>query len=122
MPFPTTIFIDEENAICEIGNNCRINGTFIHAKKKIMIGENTVIAAGTQILDSNGHVTKSLNRTKGRDNPKSIIIGKNVWIGLNCVILKGTEIGNNSIIAAGSIVKGIFEPNSLIQGNPAPRL
>lgn len=119
MAFPTAILIDKQGAECQIGANCRINGAYIHAQSKISIGMNTVIASGTNIIDSNGHQTLSNNRTKGRDIPKEIIIGNNVWIGLNSTILKGTTIGGNSIIAAGSIVKGKFPNNSLIQGNPA---
>lgn len=121
MPFPTTILIDKENAECSIGENSRVNGCYIHihAQKKIIIGKNTVIASGTNIIDSNGHKTLSNNRTIGRDTAEEILIGNNVWIGLNSVILKGTIIGDNSIVAAGSVVKGVFPENSLIQGNPA---
>lgn len=119
MPFALTILIDKDNAECIIGDNCRINGAYIHAQKKITIGSNSVIAAGVNIIDSNGHILNSLNRTKGRDNPEEIIIGENVWIGLNSIILKNTIIGSNSVIAAGSVVKGVFPNNALIQGNPA---
>lgn len=119
MPFPLTILIDRKNAECIIGDNCRINGAYIHAQKKIVIGSNSVIAAGVNIIDSNGHILKSSNRTKGRDNPEAIIIGENVWIGLNSIILKNTIIGKNSVVAAGSVVKGKFPDNVLIQGNPA---
>ena len=87
--------------------------------KKLVIGKNSVIASGVHIIDSNGHILNSNNRTKGRDIPADIIIGENVWIGLNSVILKATIIGNNSVVAAGSIVKGEYPANSLIQGNPA---
>lgn len=119
MSFPTTILIDKKGAECSVGDNCRINGCYIHSQKRIVIGKNTVIASGTNIIDSNGHETLSSNRTIGRDIPKEIIIGNNVWIGLNSVILKGTKIGDNSIVAAGSVVKGIYPKNSLIQGSPA---
>ncbi len=114
MPFPTSILIDADNASISIGNNCRINGCYIHAQKSIKIGNNCVIAAGTNIIDSNGHELCSEDRTKGRDNPKNIIIGNNVWIGLNCIILKGSIIGDNSVVAAGTVVKGTFPKNSLI--------
>lgn len=119
MPYPTTILIDVKKAWVQIGSNTRINGAYIHAQKSISIGENCVIASGVNIMDSNGHNLYSLNRTKGRDVPAEIVIGNNVWLGLNAVILKGTTIGNNSVVSAGSVVRGSFPPNSLIVGNPA---
>jgi acetyltransferase-like isoleucine patch superfamily enzyme len=119
MPFYSSILIDVKDAKVKIGNNSRLNGVYIHAQKEICIGQNCVIAAGVNIIDSNGHILNSLNRTVGRDKPKEIIIGDNVWIGLNSIILKGTKIGNNSVVAAGSVVKGDFPENSIISGNPA---
>ncbi|MCG7538911.1 acyltransferase [Pseudoalteromonas sp. OF7H-1] len=119
MPFPAAILIDKNGGECSIGDNCRINGAYIHAQEKIHIGRNTLIAAGVNIIDSNGHNIISSDRTKGRDKPKEIFIGDNVWIGLNAIILKGTVIGSNSVVAAGSVVKGNFPDNVLIQGNPA---
>ena len=119
MPFYTTLFTDKADATIKIGDNCRINGAYIHAQKEIFIGNNCVIASGVNIIDSNGHELISKDRTIGRDKPKSIEIGNNVWIGLNVTILKGTSIGNNCVIAAGSVVKGEFPDNVLIQGNPA---
>lgn len=119
MPFPTTLFLDVKGAELKIGARSRINGAYLHAKKSIQIGEKCVIASGVNIMDSNGHELYSLDRTINRDNPDPIAIGNNVWIGLNAIILKGTQIGDNSVVAAGSVVKGIFPPNSLIVGNPA---
>jgi acetyltransferase-like isoleucine patch superfamily enzyme len=119
MPFETCLFTDIEQAFISIGYNSRINGTYIHAQAGIKIGKNVVIAAGVNIIDSNGHEINSLNRTSGRDEPKQIIIGDNVWIGLNSIVLKGTNIGNNCVVGAGSVVKGVFPENSIIAGNPA---
>ena len=119
MPFHTTILNDGNSSHITIGNNCRINGAYIHAKDYIEIGDNCVMAAGITIIDSNAHQVNSLNRTKGQDTPKGIKIGNNVWIGLNAIILKGTEIGDNCVVGAGSVVKGVFAPNSIILGNPA---
>lgn len=119
MPFHCTLLTDKSNASIQIGENSRLNGVYIHAQKSISIGKNCVIAAGVNILDSNGHILHSKDRTIGRDNPKEILIGDNVWIGLNSIILKGTVIGNNSVISAGSVVKGYFPDNKLIGGNPA---
>lgn len=120
MSFPTRIFADTSHAKIEIGDNCRLNGVSVHAKLDIRIGANCVIATGVHIIDSDGHVVNSANRTNwDQDIPKSIFIGDNVWIGLNAIILKGTTIGDNSIVSAGSVVKGFFPANVIIQGNPA---
>jgi len=118
-PFPATLFVDKKNALIEIGDNSIIGAAYIHAQKKISIGNKCVISSGVNIMDSNAHILLSNNRTVGRDEPKEIIIGNNVWIALNSIVLKGTTIGDNCVVAAGSVVKGIFPENSLIQGNPA---
>lgn len=72
------------------------------------IAKNCVIAAGVNIIDSNGHEVASYERTKGRDIANPIKIGNNVWISANAIILKGTIIGDNCVVGAGSVVKGKF--------------
>lgn len=112
MPFHTRLLSDGAGKIV-VGDNCRINGAYIHAEKSIVIGSNCVIASGVNIIDSNGHQVKSFDRTSGRDEPKEIVIGNNVWICMNATILKGSVIGDNSIITAGSVIQGIIPPNSI---------
>ena len=48
-----------------------------------------------------------------------IVVGNNVFIGMNSIILKGVEIGNNVIIGAGSIVSKDVPDNCVVAGNPA---
>lgn len=119
MPYYTRLLNVGKNSEIIIGDNCRINGVSIHAEGGVFIGNSCVMASGVNIMDSNGHEVYSSNRTTGRDIPKSIRIGNNVWIGLNSIILKGTEIGDNCVVAAGSVVKGFFPDNVIISGNPA---
>ena len=51
--------------------------------------------------------------------PKEVVIEDNVWIGEKSIILKGTKIGKNSIIGAGSVVSGEIPENVVYAGNPA---
>ena len=55
----------------------------------------------------------------GYENDKRVIIGKNVWIGMNSLILKNVTIGDNSIIGAGSVVVKDVPKNTIAAGNPA---
>ena len=119
MPFNTCLLADGVRSTITIGDKCRINGAYIHAKASISIGNNCVIASGVNLIDSNAHETYSLDRTTGVDTPEPIQIGNNVWIGVNAIILKGSILPDNCVIAAGSVVRGVFPPNSIIQGNPA---
>src|SRR5882724_12509608 len=48
-----------------------------------------------------------------------VVIGRNVWIGIRCIIMRGVTIGDNSVVAAGSIVTKSVPPNTLVAGNPA---
>lgn len=116
------LYVDTPNAVIEIGRNCRIHGSCIHAQKKISIGNNVLIASNTQIMDSNGHKTNMQNPKKRlieRDTPQEITIEDNVWIGANCIILKGSSIGEGAIITAGSVIRGNVPSKSIYGGNPA---
>ena len=48
-----------------------------------------------------------------------VVIADNVWIGERVTILKGTRIGENSVVAAGAVVSGEFPANVVIGGVPA---
>ena len=49
---------------------------------------------------------------------KKIVIGNDVWIGINCIILPGVKIGSGSIIRAGSVVDQDIPPMCIAGGNP----
>lgn len=119
---PVKLVADKENSKIKIGDNTRINGTCVHAFSSIEIGSNCLIAANTQIIDSNGHLLSfdnTSNRINTQDKGNPIIIGDNVWIGTGCLILGGTVIEEGAVISANSVVKGFVPKNSLFGGNPA---
>ena len=75
-----------------------------------LIGHNTTIAT----LNHDFNPAKRQNLT-----PSPVKIGKNVWIGSDCTILPGVEIGDGGIIGAGSVVTKSIPANTIAVGNPA---
>ena len=89
----------------------------------ISIGEHSVISENVILLTHDYSCTNALRLLKvlyPTDVSKhaSIKIGDNVFIGMGCIILPGTEIENNVIIGAGSVVKGHLKGNTVYAGNP----
>ena len=122
MHSPTKIMADKKDAIITIGDNTRINGACIHAYKNIEIGANCLIAANTEIFDCSGHdlsMENPANRINTHGSIKNVIIGNNVWIGANCIIMPGVNIGDDSVIAAGSVVIKDIPSKCIVGGNPA---
>lgn len=86
----------------------------------VEIGDRTLIGYRTQILSSN-HIIP-INRERIFDSghePKKIIIGKDVWIGANCIITAGVHIGEGAVVAAGSVVTKNVKPYTIVGGVPA---
>lgn len=82
----------------------------IISKDSITIGANCVIAQNVVIVD---HDHDYKNNMCGFIT-KTVSIGNNVWIGANCVILKGAKIGDNVVIAAGSVINSEISSNQLV--------
>jgi acetyltransferase-like isoleucine patch superfamily enzyme len=101
-----------KGAIIKIGDHCGFSGVSIGASEKIIIGNNVLCGANSVITDFDWHPTRYSSGSK------PIIIHDNVWIGLNTVILKGVEIGQNSIIGANSLVVRSIPENVIAAGNP----
>ncbi|MCL3779150.1 acyltransferase [Prolixibacteraceae bacterium JC049] len=122
MHSPIKLLADRKGAEIVIGDNTRIHGSCIHAYKKIQIGRNCLIAANCQIIDGSGHdlsFDDVDNRINTIGEAKEITIGDSVWVGANSIILPGVNIGEGSVIAAGSVVIKDVPPFSVAGGNPA---
>lgn len=86
----------------------------------LQIGEYCKITSGVTIL-THDYSRSVLRRAYGEvvGEGRKTIIGDNVFIGMNSIILMGTHIGNNVIVGAGSVVGGVIPDNVVIAGNPA---
>jgi maltose O-acetyltransferase len=107
----------------EVGNNTLIAPyTVIFATFGVKIGENCLISSNCGISSYN-HVQNSINRPADhlhdKEYSKPVVIGNNVWIGMNVNVLPGVTIGNNSIVGSGSVVTKSIPDNEIWFGNPA---
>lgn len=106
-----------KNAEVLIGDNSGFSGTVIAAAGSIRIGCHVLCGANTTITDYDWHGIEQDKRNKAAD-PKPVVIEDNVWIGLNCVVLKGVTIGKNTVIGANSVVTKNIPENVIAAGNP----
>ena len=112
--YPVEIFADE-NAEVNIGNNVFVNeGAIISAQERIDIGDLTIIGGSVLIMDSDYH---GIDGKATKTAP--IKIGRQVWLCSRAIVLKGVTIGDNSVVAAGSVVARDVPPNTIVAGNPA---
>lgn len=96
-----------------LGDNVSIgSNSMIVCHDAISIGANVQLAANVQIFDHDHDFRVEGGLKSGQFKKSPVVIGNNVWIGCNSVILRGTVIGDNAVIAAGSVVKGVVPENS----------
>ena len=115
-------FIVRKNGNLTIGKHVGISNSTIVCKNEIQIGDYVLIGGGCKIWDTDFHSLGAMERMhKGDSKVKStpISIGNYAFIGGSSTILKGVSIGNNSIVAAGSVVTKNIPDNEIWGGNPA---
>lgn len=96
-----------------IGNHVYFNRScVVCCRKQITIGDNCSFGPGVMIYDHD----HGFNRNGYNNDYKldSVIIGADCWIGAGTVILRGTTIGEKSVIGAGCVISGEIPSNSLV--------
>ncbi len=106
-----------------LGNNVRITmDCCVWAEKssKIVIGDNVLIGPGVKLFCGNhGSELNGVPMVFQGRREKDIVIGNDVWIGANSVVLSGVKINNGAIIASGSVVTKEVPENAIYGGIPA---
>ena len=119
-----TCFETGQNGNIIIGKNVGLSNCVLISQSEINIGNDVYIGGGTCIYDNDFH---SINRSERLNNPKiiptkKIKINNGVFIGGHCIVLKGVTIGENSIVAAGSVVASNIPSNEVWGGVPAKKI
>lgn len=107
-----------KGAVCKIGKNVSVNcNNMIACHECIEIGDDVQLGPNVQIYDHDHDFRAEGGLKAGKYKSSPVKIGNNVWIGANTVILRGTEIGDNCVIGAGSVLKGRVPASSIIIQN-----
>jgi acetyltransferase-like isoleucine patch superfamily enzyme len=107
------------------GDNSGCSFAVLSSKSSIRIGQNTKIGGNVRIYDHDYHALDHLARRDPQQDiiqckSVPIVIGDDVLVGANAIILKGVTIGDRSVIGAGAVVSLKDIPaDSLVAGNPA---
>jgi acetyltransferase-like isoleucine patch superfamily enzyme len=104
------------NGCLRLGDRVFLNeGVMLFAEREIVIGNDARIGQQVFMLDSDFHPVAPGFETR----TAPIRIGNNVWVGSRALILPGVEIGDHSVVAAGSVVTRSVPPRCVVAGNPA---
>lgn len=122
----TQFHIEQDDNEILIGNGTTMHGRghqVIHLAvdegSRIVIEEDCMLAHSTQIRSTDSHSIVDLEGNR-LNHAKDVVIGPHCWIGLQCIILKGTHIPGHCVVAAGSVCSKTYpESNCVIAGNPA---
>lgn len=98
-----------------IGPQTQLNACMLSAKREITVGRRVLIGMGTRIFDSDQHPLDL-------EHPEvtlAVRIEDHAWIAADVTILRGTSIGNSSVVGTRSLVRGIVEPHTVVSGVPA---
>lgn len=126
-----SLVFEKDGARISIGSNTSIGGSLVASACQIEIGDDVLISWGCNIVDHNSHSVAWTERKQDvRDwyhgkkdwshvDTKPVRIGNKCWLGMNVILLKGVEVGEGAVVAAGSVVTKSIPPWTVAAGNPA---
>ena len=97
-----------------IGSSCEFN-----CNCSIKIGKYSNIASGCRFIDHDHGIIAGERIGAQTSTRKEIILGEDVWLGCNVIVLKGVSIGNGAVVAAGAVVTKSIPANEIWGGAPA---
>lgn len=131
-----TMFDLGPEARVHIGDFCCVHGAWFICDSEITVGNYAMISWNVVFMDTYGVPLDPVERRKqlevlpfdGRRRAprgapaKPIHIGRNVWIGFDCIVMPGVTIGDGAIVGARSVVTQDVPPFTMVAGNPARKI
>jgi acetyltransferase-like isoleucine patch superfamily enzyme len=129
--FEGSIAFERDDAEVIVGCNSLVGNSLIVCACRVEIGDDVLVSWGCTIMDSDSHPIGWRERTKdvrealqgskdwSRTAIKSVRLGDKCWVGAHAIVLKGVQIGEGAIVAAGSVVTKSVLPWTVVGGNPA---
>ena len=110
------INITDNNSYIYIGRGTTFEEAVISVadeNNQVLIGEDCMFSSGCKILASDFHSIIDLKTGIRKNIPRGVKTNNHVWVGMGALILKNTDIGDNSIIGANTTVAGKIPGNSI---------
>lgn len=108
------VIVAGKNAHLTIGERTYFNeGTMISCLESVSIGVGCRFGPNVKVFD-NDHKFSARSGVSQEHTTTPITIGDHCWLGASVTILRGTEIGDNCVIGAGCVVKGVIPAGSLV--------
>ena len=113
--------------VLRIGNRVGMSNATIVCEESVEIGDDVLLGGGVQVFDTNFHSTDAAVRASGRETRADVRtapvrIGPRVFVGANAIVCKGVTIGDEAVVAAGSVVVCDVPACETWGGNPARRI
>jgi acetyltransferase-like isoleucine patch superfamily enzyme len=116
------IWFEDCDGVLQVGQNTTMVDATIAVTEpgsKIVIGEECMFANDIDIRTGDSHSIIDANTGKRLNFAEDVNIGNRVWIASHVIVLKGVTIGENTIVATGSVVTRPCEAGAIVAGNPA---
>jgi acetyltransferase-like isoleucine patch superfamily enzyme len=116
----TTPWTHSPDAMIRFGDRVLLTGTRIGCQRLVEVADGAGLS-DARIMDTDFHSTAITGEPRHNTTgvAKPIRIRRNAWVGAGAFILKGSDIGENAVVSAGSVVASKVPPNVVVLGNPA---
>jgi acetyltransferase-like isoleucine patch superfamily enzyme len=118
---PVVLSTRRADAVLEVGDDCGFTGTTLVAADRLTIGDRVLVGGNASIVDFDFHPLMPEGRAKNINAGAAapIVIGDDVFVGMDALVMKGVTIGEGAVVGAGSVVTQDVPPRTVVAGNPA---